>query len=147
MLVVHSTPLILWIKCDVERQSSLLAVVSVDISYFGIVEPWRYDVSLEKSRLFFAKSDFLLNTFKLNCIHYIQIIFFVKFFSTFFHTFFKQQKISIQNWFFKTRLLSHKSLSFDFFDFVYIFTVEIFIHKLNHIDSIIVNRSYDNNEA
>lgn len=69
---------------DLERQSSLLAVISVDISYFGIVEPWRYDVSLEKCRLFFAKSDFFINTFKLNCIYYSKNFWKIKFLGTFF---------------------------------------------------------------
>ena len=43
-----------------------VAVVSVDISYFGIVEPWRYELSLEKCPQFFAIKDIYHSTFKLN---------------------------------------------------------------------------------
>lgn len=73
------------IMCCFERQSSLSAVVSVDISYSQIGRTWRYDVSLEKCHQFFAIKDFFINTFKLNWFNYNKIIFFVKFFGTFFY--------------------------------------------------------------
>lgn len=108
------------IMCCVERQSSLSAVVSVDISYSQIGRTWRYDVSLEKCHQFFAIKDFFINTFKLNWFKYNKKIFFVKFFSTFFY-----KKNFIQNFQFWIDIFKMwKSSCFDFFEKYYIFTVE-----------------------
>lgn len=89
-----------------------------------MVELWRYDVSLEKCRLFFAIKDFFINTFKLNWFKYNKKIFFVKFFSTFFYK--KNFIQKFQFWIDISKLRSqHKNhLVFDFFEKSYIFTVE-----------------------
>lgn len=129
MLVVHSTPLILGIKMWRSWTTvKFVAVVSVDISYFGIVEPWRYEWSLEKSHQFFAIKDIFIRS--SNLTDSIIAIFFKK--SNFWRLFFikkiKSKKINSElNFQITVSNLKNtkKATCFDFFDFDYIFTVEI----------------------
>ena len=74
---------IMW--CCFERQSSLSAVVSVDISYSRIGRTLKIRYVDEKCSQFFAIKDIYHSTFKLNWFNYKKKIFFVKFFSTFFY--------------------------------------------------------------